>query len=205
MGKLSEERTRREAAQPSNAVREPIKQMTGFESEAKMAESLPLNTMQADDGKLGFGEAPRRKRRTKAEMDALRSGQQPDIDPNMADPRYRKAVEKMRSAGISTTVKAGFETAAVATHDDAWKLAPAEVEDVEDFSYVVSKKYAILDPTQHWISMAIYFLALLGTLIFKRAAKQGAETWLKKITSWFTPEEETKDAQERQEEKAESV
>jgi hypothetical protein len=123
----------------------------------------------------------------------------------MMDPRYKKAVEKMRTAGLSNTVKTGFDTVAVITQEDDWKLEEEEVSDVDDFSYVCSKKFPILDPTRHWISMAIYFLALLGTLTFKRLAKAKGESFTKWLTELFKGEEEIKDAQTIENEKAGSV
>jgi len=203
MGRLSNEEKQRRASEAtvevSPAIREPIKQMTGFPTEAAMADALPDNTMTPPEG-----EAPKRKRRTKAEIEASRAQVEPEVDPLMADPRYRKAVEKMRSAGLSTTVKGGFEAVALGTQDDEWRLKPEEITDVEDFSYVVSKKYAIFDPTRHWISMAIYFFGMLGTLVFKRAAKAQAGAWIKQVTEWFTGGEE-KDAQQIEDEKKASV
>ena len=211
MGRLTnEERARRAAQAPPpggavqpDAIREPIKQMTGFATEQEMQAALPDNTMTAPDAE----EKPRKPRRSKAEMEAQRAregGSQTPDDPNMLDPRYKKAVEKMRSAGISTTVKSGFKTAAVVTGDQVWDLEKDEADDVDDFSYVVSKKYPIMDPTRHWLSMAIYFLALLGTLIFKRAAKANVASWMKTLTDWFSSEPEEKDAQEKENAKAAS-
>lgn len=195
-------------------VREPIKQMTGFSSAEEMSDALPENTMQSLFE--GDGEQPRqkRKKRTKAEMAAWRASQGiPDPsasggpvnasldDPLMSDPRYRKAVEKMRTAGMTNTIDSGFSTAALITQDDDWKLAKEEREDVDDFSYVVSKKFPILDPTAHWLSMLIYFFAMMGTLIFKRAAKMNAETWMKKLHDMFVGEDVEKTAQEIADEK----
>src|SRR5271170_4227270 len=158
MGRLSnEEKQKRIAAgtyieKPNNAppVPLPIKQMSGFASEEEMKASLPSNTMQ------GSGEEARTRRPRKAKAP------EPEVDPLMSDPVYKAAVEEMRSAGLSTTVKAAFKTAAVATKDDEWELQRDEVKQVEGFSYVLSKKYDILDPTRHWVGMAIYFLALMG-------------------------------------------
>jgi general stress protein 26 len=62
-----------------------------------------------------------------------------------------------------------------------------------------------MDPSRHWVSMILYFIALLGTLIFKRAAKMKAESWMKKLSEWFGGEDEEPDAQELQDQKAGSV
>jgi hypothetical protein len=191
------------------SVREPIKQMTGFSSEAEMAEALPDNTMvQANEE----APRPRKARRTKEEMATYRASMgigtsEPLDDPLMNDPRYKKAVEKMRSAGLSTTVKTGFETVGVITKDkeDIWPLKDDEFRDVDDFSYVVSKKFPVLDPTGHWWAMAIYFLALLGTLTFKRLAKSKSSNMMKWLTDLFTGPEEELDAQELENEKQASV
>lgn len=201
------------AKQVEETVREPIKQMTGFSSAEEMADALPENTMQPlfDEGE--GTPRQRRKRRSKEEMAAFRRSQGiPDpyapsspamagTDDLMSDPRYRKAVEKMRTAGMTNTIDSGFSTAALITQDEEWKLQKEEREDVDDFSYVVSKKFPILDPTAHWFSMLIYFFAMMGTLIFKRAAKMNAETWMKKLHDMFVGEDVEKTAQEIAEEK----
>ena len=204
-------------AKNEEVVREQVKQMTGFKSAEDMADALPENTMQPMFE--GEGEPPRqkRKKRTKAEMAAYRASMgipdpyastgsvEPSMDdPLMADPRYRKAVEKMRTAGMTNTIDSGFSTAALITQDEDWKLQKEEWENVDDFSYVVSKKFPILDPTHHWFSMLLYFLALMGTLIFKRAAKMNAETWMKKLHDMFLGEDVEKTAQEIADEKEQS-
>ena len=189
-------------------IREPIKQMTGYESAEAMADALPTNTMQPPEG-AAPGEPSKRKRRTKAEMEAARGKvaySEPSLDPLMDDPRYREAIEEMRTAGLSTTVKTGFDGAALVTKDDDWKLEKDEFRKVDNFSYVLSKKYPILDPSNHWITMALYFFALLGSLIFKRMAKMNAESWSEKIKEFFGfAEEPEKTAQELENEKAMSV
>lgn len=174
-------------------IRSQIKGMSGFGSEEEMAESLPETTIAAP-GASAPGEKPKRKRRTQAEMAAVR-GQTPGVvteeDVLMQDPRYAKAVGNMRSAGVGKTIKGGFNMAAIQMKDDGWKLEPDEEEDVDDFSYVLSKKYNLLDPTRTWYTMAIYFCALMGTLIFKRAGRAKVESWLTKLTDIFkepTPE-----------------
>jgi len=138
-------------------------------------------------------------------MAAARGDVQPEIDPLMMDPRYKKAVEKMRTAGLSNTVKSGFDTVAVLTEDEAWELEEEEVSDVDDFSYVVSKKFPLLDPTRHWLGMAVYFLALLGTLCFKRLAKSKTSNMMKWLHDMFMGEEEIPDAQELENQRAGSV
>ncbi len=185
-------------------VREQIKKMSGSQSEEEMAAALPTDTMQSalpgmeDLTPTGRLRRPRGPRKPKPIEEM-------EVDPLMQDPRYKKAVERMRSAGLSKTVKGGFQGAAVMTKDDDWKLDSEEEGEVDDFSYVVSKKWPIMDPTYHWISMILYFVSLIGTLIFKRAAKMKAESWMKKLSDWFGSGEEEKDAQQVEEEKAASV
>jgi len=188
-------------------VPEPIKNMTGFSSVSEMEENLPENTMQAAEG--DEPKKVRKPRRSKEEMAKARGESAAPVatdDPLMQDPIYRKHIEKMRNKSISTTVKGGFDTAAAITQDDEWKLEPEEMDDIDGFSYVCSKKYPVLDPSRHWLSMTLYFFALLGTLIFKRAAKKNAENWMKKLGDLFGfGEEEITDAQELENQKAGSV
>jgi hypothetical protein len=185
-------------------IREPIKQMTGYESAEAMADALPTNTMQPPEG-AASGEVVKPKRKyTKRTPVPIVS--EPSLDPLMDDPRYREAIEEMRTAGLSTTVKTGFDGAALVTKDDDWKLEKDEFRKVDNFSYVLSKKYPILDPSNHWVTMALYFFALLGSLIFKRMAKINAESWSEKIKEFFGfAEEPEKTAQELENEKAMSV
>lgn len=179
-------------------VRPQIHQMTGHGSEEEMAESLPENTMQpvVDD-------KPKRKRRSKEEMAASRGESSAPMgstdDPLMADARYRKCVEKMRGKTLTTTVEKGFEVAAAATKDRDWLLEKDEVEEVDDVSYVLAKRYPVLDPTNHWLSMAVYSLAILGGLIFKRAGKAAVGGWLQKLMASLggEPDEDDKPTSEQ--------
>jgi hypothetical protein len=191
----------------SEPVREQIKQMTGFASADELAEALPDNTMQPQGDEGDAAPRPRKPRRSKEEIARSRGVISLDLDPDplMQDKRYAKAVEKMRTAGLSNTVKSGFDTVAVVTEDEAWELEAEEIEDVDDFSYVMSKKFPVLDPTRHWLGMAVYFLALLGTLTFKRLAKQKGNNMMKWLTDLFKPEEEELDAQQLEEQKQGSV
>ena len=185
-------------------VREQIKKMSGSQSEQEMADALPTDTMQAPLPGMEDLTSTGRPRRPRG-PNKPRGAPMEEVDPLMLDPRYKKAIERMRSAGISKTVKGGFAGAAVMTKDPDWKLDEEEGEEVDDFSYVVSKKYPLMDPSRHWISMILYFVALIGTLIFKRAAKMKAESWMKKLSEWFGGEEEELDAQEKENVKAASV
>lgn len=181
---------------PSDPVRPQIQQMTGHTTEEEMAASLPDNTMTPTEE-----EAPRRKytRRTKAEMAAARGevpATDPNIDPLMQDERYRKIVEKMRGKTLTTTVTKGFEIAAVSTKDESWKLEREEVTEVDDVSYVLAKRYPVLDPTNHWLSMAVYSFAILGGLIFKRAGKAAVGGWIQSLMASLGGEEQEEDKKE---------
>jgi hypothetical protein len=196
------------SVQTESPISASVSRMSGFSSEQEMKDSLPDSTLTSEPD-----EKPRRKRRTKEEILAAKGGAGNiaiDADPNMSDPVYRKAVEKMRSAGISTTVKSGFKTAAIATNDANWELDDEEIDDIDGFSYVMSKKFPLMDPTRHWISMLLYFVALMGTMIFKRAVLSGEDSFLGKFTADFKKafgfgEKPALDAQQLEDMKAHNV
>lgn len=194
------------SVQPVDGVREVVKQMSGHASEDELRDSLPENTMTDATSEASEPAKPRKPRRTKEEMARLR-GKEPEqeLDPLMSDPRYAKAVGNMRSAGMKKTVVGGFDTAAKITKDEAWELEKDEVEQVDDFSYVCSKKFPILDPTAAWWTMAIYFFAMLGTFIAKRVAQTQGDELIEKLREMVFGEEKQKTAQELQDEKAGSV
>lgn len=176
-------------ASPSTSINDQIKQMTGFASPEEMAESLPENTMTAPIEE----DRPRKKRRTKEEMAASRgesTSTTVELDPLMQDERYKKIVEKMRGKTLTTTVVKGFDVAAKATEDPEWHLEKDEVGEVDDISYILAKRYPVLDPTNHWLSMAVYSLAVLGGLIFKRAGKAAVGSGIQKLMAMLGGDEE---------------
>lgn len=185
-------------------VREPIKQMTGFSTEGAMAASLPEDTM-TNQGDTTEPPPARRKRRSKAEMEAFRAGQPskpPSFDPNMDDPRYRRAVEKMRAGSGTAVIKGGFKGVALGLAQPEIALEPEEELDVEDFFYVMSKRSEWLDPTKSGWTMAIYFFGLLGTLIFKRVAHSQADEWTNSFKRWFGMEEKAESLEQGEEKKS---
>lgn len=179
MAKKEPEFTLPSASEP---VRPEVKRMSGFGSKEEMAASLRENTNEQTEELK-----PRRTRRTKAEMQAAR-GETP-IDPNMADPRYRQAIGKMNAFGGPKLISGAFSAVGVATGDKTIPLNPEEKTDVDDYFYVLSKRYNVLDPTRHWITMALYFFGMLGTFIFSRILASKSHSLAKQITSWFTGEE----------------
>jgi hypothetical protein len=176
-----------------DAVREQVKQMSGHQSEEEMAASLPENTMLP-----GMEETvqPRRKRRTKAEMDAARGVPAQGADPNMTDPKYVKALKDMQAFGGSSIVKGGFDVAALAMRDPAIKLQEPEEDRLDGYFYVMSKKYNVLDPTAHWFTMALYFFGLLGSFIFTRLAHKKGNEMIDQLTRWFGGKEESETAKD---------
>jgi hypothetical protein len=197
MGRLSnEERARRAAAtqgetaqqvlsraktEPQEPVRPEVKRMSGHESEAEMAAGLPDNTMTAAP------EAIKRTRRTKAEMETLRS--QGAADPNLSDKRYVSAIAKMNAFGGPKLVKGTFAAVGLATGDKNIPLNQEESDDLEDYFYVLSKKYNVLDPTRHWVTMAVFFFGMLGSFILTRVLGSKSNSLAKQIAGWFTHEE----------------
>jgi hypothetical protein len=190
MGRLSNEERQRRAnaanAQPQSATPEPVrdevKRMSGFSSEDDMKASLRSDTNQPTGD-----EKPKRARRTKAEMEATRTATV--ADPNMADPRYKEAIAKMNAFGGPKLISGTFAAVGVAMGDRAIPLNTEEKADVDDYFYVLSKKYNVLDPTRHWITMAVYFFGMLGSFILTRVLGSKGNSLSKQIASWFGGEE----------------
>jgi hypothetical protein len=172
-----------------DTVREQVKQMSGHQTEEEMAATLPVNTMTLEE--TGTAPVARRKRRTKEEMARAR-GELPasSPDPNMSDPKYVKALKDMQAFGGASIIKGGFDVAAIATHDPAMKLQEPEEERLDGYFYVMSKKYNVLDPTNHWFTMALYFFGLLGSFIFTRVAHKKGNEMIDSLTRWFSGKEE---------------
>jgi len=190
-GKRGNDAASNPASAPSpDTVREQVKQMSGHQTEEEMAASLPINTMALDATETA--PVARRKRRTKEEMARAR-GELPagSPDPLMADPVYRKAIQDMQGFGGASLVKGGFDVAALAiTHDPAMKLQETEEERLDGYFYVMSKKYNVLDPSNHWFTMALYFFGLLGSFIFTRVAHKKGNEMIDSLTRWFSGEKE---------------
>jgi hypothetical protein len=163
-------------------VRPQIKQMTGHASETEMAENLPTDTMAGAPGSPE--DEPKRKRRTKAEMDAARGAGASLDDPNMSDPRYKRIIEKTRAMGGVKIVKSGFALSGKPLDQD-------EELDFDDYFYVVSKKVKF-DPASSWLMMIVWFAGLMCQAIAARVLKSKGEDLMKKVIEWFKPESESK-------------
>lgn len=170
-----------ETAKLPEPVREQVKTMSGFNSEEEMLSSLPESTITA----LPTDEAPRRRRRTKAEMEALRAGEGSAPDPLLSDRRYQRAVGKGTFYGAPRIVKSGFSLAATIAKQDKIRLDDAETEDVEDFFYAVSKRHPFGDPFATWYGCLFLFLALMGALVGKRFAEAKGESFQKSLAKFF--------------------
>jgi hypothetical protein len=118
--------------------------------------SLPLSTA-SQPGE----EEPRRKRRTKAEMDASRGKQAPaSADPLMEDERYARIVGEMTGLGGKEILSIGFSASGK-------PLEKSEEKKLDDVFYVMARKGGF-NPAQSWIALVIYFLAVLAQLIVAR-------------------------------------
>lgn len=165
-------------------VNEQIKQMSGFQNETELVDALPDTTTGTADPS---DDKPRRKRRSKEEMARARgeSTGEPIGDPLMNDKRYQKAIQNMNSDTGTGFVKSGFKVAAMAKGDQSWELQPEEAEKSDDFFYVLSKKYGWFDPTGSPITMAIYFVAMLGMFVSTRVMKGKGDDMYKQLSRWF--------------------
>lgn len=170
------------AVQPADGVRPQVKQMSGHANEEEMIASLPTNTMTtAPDSAPGTGETPKRTRRSKAEMAearGLKPSTVPVEDPNMADPIYRRHIERMRSKTGGGIVTGGFKLASKVMDDPKIVLSEDEEGDVKGCFYVASKKFGWgLDPASSPWTMAFYLFGLIGTFVFQRVATTQADKW----------------------------
>lgn len=174
---------------PASPVREQIKNLSGT-SKSELLESVPDSTA-LDTG----DDAPKVRRKRAVSADG-------PVDPNMADPKYARAVAKMTAFGGARIVKGGFKVAAVATGDASLQLNPEESEDWDDYFYVVSKKSSI-DPTRPWVLVITGMLMLIENVV-NRAWKDSADSFVKSISNLFglNKKEEETETEKEEEEKA---
>lgn len=134
-------------------VRPAVLNMSGFKDETELAAVIPDSTAiaAADESK------PRRKRRTKAEMEAAK-GEQSSLAAD--DPRYRDAVNRMSAFGGAATIRTAFAATGK-------PLDKQEETEVDDYFYVISRKYS-LDASQSGIFLSIYAVLLMLRLVATR-------------------------------------
>lgn len=137
-------------------VRGPIKDMLAGGSEDDFKDSLPEQTSSEDAGGSPEEQAPRRKRRSKAEIAAAK-GEGPQAP---VDKRLERAKAKASGLGGAALVKSGFQISGKPLDD-------TEAEDVDDQFYLIAQKAGI-DPSGSWLFVALYTLALLARLILSR-------------------------------------
>lgn len=137
-----------------DAVREPIKDMLAGGSEEDFKDSLPEQTSDGD-GSLE-PPAPRKKRRTKAEIAAAKGGS-PQAPP---DARLERAKAKASGLGGAQLVESGFRLAGK-------PLDVTEKEDLDDQFYLIATKAGI-DPSGSWLFVILYTVALLARLVLSR-------------------------------------
>lgn len=142
--------------EPANAVREPIRAMLAGGSEADFKDSLPEQTSTEDTGGSPEEQAPRRKRRTKAEIAAAKG----EGAPAPVDKRLERAKAKASGLGGAALVKSGFQIASKPLNSE-------EEEDVDDQFYLIANKAGI-DPSGSWLFVILYTVALMARLILSR-------------------------------------
>lgn len=177
---------RQAGAEINTPVRPQIKQMTGHMSEEEMAESLPTNTMLVEEDR------PKRTRRAKP--------QEPAIDPLMADKRYAEAVSNMRGLGAPRVVKGAFNIIGTALENDKFPLNSDEEREVDDYFYVMGKKYSILDPSSSPVWMALYFLGMIITFGLSRFVDFKSDEIKDQIGRWFGKPEKQEEKKDEEEE-----
>jgi hypothetical protein len=171
---------------PSDTVRNEVKRMSGHATEEEMAAGLPENTMALAEPEMATGKPKRKYAKRGAQAEA-------SADPNLSDPRYVKALADMQAFGGASIVKGGFDVAAIAMHDEKMKLQSDEEGRLDGYFYVMSKKYNVLDPSNHWFTMALYFFGLLGSFIFTRVAHKKGNSMIDQFTRWFGGEKAEKE------------
>lgn len=141
-------------------VRPQIKEMMAPGKDEDFEKTLPQSTAAVAGEVI---EPLKRKRRTQAEMAAAR-GQTPadqsEVDPLMADPRFRRIVGEMSGMGGKELVAVGFNMSGAPLNDD-------EEKRVDDVFYVMARKGGF-NPANSWFALVLYFVAVIGQLIISR-------------------------------------
>ena len=154
--------------EPLNPVREPIKEMLAGGSEDDFKASLPEQTSTEADSSPEDA-APRRKRRSKAEIAAAKG----EGIPAPVDKRLERAKQKCAGLGASGMVSAGFTMAGKPLDDQ-------ESEDVGDQFYLISAKVGA--SADSWLFIIVYTIALLAKLIMIRTELgEDVQKWLKEL------------------------
>lgn len=144
---------------PIQKPKEQVREMLGSEGE-EFRESLPENTNEPVD----TGEQPRqRKQRVDAGKPRTRK---PKVqEPAEIDPILERAKRKFQALGSADVVKGAFRIMDK-------PLTPKEVEDVDDYFYLVSKnpRIPVADPTQSLIALGVIFFVLMFKLSMERSS-----------------------------------
>lgn len=142
----------------SDAPRPQITQMLAPESDKDFEESFPDSTA---NPQLPLPE--KRKRRTRAEMEAARANGEVTSGPaTKEDERLEKCKRKFAAMGGGRMVKAG-----VGRLTPEKPLDKQEQEDVDDYFYMVAAKGGI-DPMKNWFTMWLTLFCLLLQLVLSR-------------------------------------
>jgi hypothetical protein len=167
-----EESTSAETTMPA-PIREQIKTMSGFSNLEELRSELPETTAApAEEVRT------RRRRRTKAEMEAARGGSE-----NMEDKRYADACANMAAFGGARGIKNVFKTAAVVTGKPEIELNKDEAKVWDDFFYVVSKK-SNLDVGKTWYLVTFGILTLMEHVLV-RVWQFNQETFTASLFDFF--------------------
>jgi hypothetical protein len=156
-------------------VRGPIKDMLAPGDEKSFLQSLPEQTTTEDLGVSPEEVKPRKKRRTKAEMEAEKG-------PQVVDKRLERAKGKCAGLGASSLIATGFELSGK-------PLNPEEDEDLADQFYLISVKAGA--NTDNWLFIILYTVALILRLVASRT-ELGEQ--LRKLFEPKPKEEEQKEA-----------
>jgi hypothetical protein len=147
-------------------VNPQIREMSGFSSLEELKKEIPESTGEAGEAT----KKERRKRRTKAEIEAER-GSQPAIGSGggdlMDDPEYRAAVQEMVGFGSPRLVKTPFKLAAKVLDKPDMDLDKKEEKRIDGFFYVVGKR-TNLDPTRSTWMLALYGIVMILELVLTR-------------------------------------
>lgn len=161
-------------------IRDAILNMSGFENEASLAAAIPDSTA------TSAAEKPKRTRRTKAEMEAAKGGATPN--PDMEDKRYRDAVTNMSAFGGAKTVRAAFQTTGK-------PLDAGEDKEVDDYFYVISKRYG-LDASKSGLFLSLYAILLILRLIVTRLMNTTSTNLWSQFAGMFDNRREAEDEAE---------
>ena len=161
-------------------IRDQIKNMSGFPNEEALSAVIPESTATS----LGTSEDKPRRKYTKRTPVATSE----DVE---TDQRYKDAVARMSSFGGAEAVRTAFNVTGK-------PLDEKENGEIDDYFYVISKKYS-LDATKSGLFLSLYAVLLLLRLIVTRILGVTSINLFEQFQGLFSNEKEKPEGKEQAE------